>query len=565
MKKTAILLMIFVLSGFFLILPARSQDDPDMDYVSVVMDNLVSQVTSLERAYNPSIASNIARTMRLDAYNNVYSELERYRGLVSGRTDLNSIKLWTLLEALNSLDIPDDSTLPVLEEIMVRAAVLECENGGIEPETVSQYILTGYSTFVMDHGDFSHPDFDMDSISNEDFIKIYFNGFGLMVLINMGLEDGTGVSEAIRLYESAPHLKSFLSNQFIVRGIDLDVHGLPLLETVFFDDELLPDVKEIYYGVIAEKIIIGDNIYGSNLIISDEWYSGIEPWVVDHILIEDRLAARESIGFPYGVNFGFPMPGPESLLGICGAQGNENIALMLSSDDFMTQIVGLEAMRMFDSQRWPEEASILYGLAEPLMASREFTPAMLALEVFDRDSRYTGEAYDAARRARIEANLPVMCELMRRADDVEWVDYIYSVSWWNIYEEGTLVDELEPCLPMIARVVNSDWSLKGSGEESYFPAHEVEVLTYFIPGHTEFFDETSEAVRGFLVDELDAGRINQFTVWDYVDYLKAASDGGVVLGDEWVGTILRIKQWAEEQTVLIREEELLRTIDELMW
>jgi len=565
MNKILITILLIILTTFIPVSSANAQDDPKAGELAVLMDNMIGQVTALERAYNPSIASNIARTMRLDVYTDLFPELERYRQLVEGRADLNSIRLRTLLDATNSLEITDLSTLPVLEEILVRSMVLDCENRGISPQTVSQYVLTGYSTFVTDHGDFSNPDFDMETLSGEDLSRIYFNGFGLMVLINMDPAGGSGVREAVRLYESTPHMKGFLGNQFVIRGVDLDINGIPLLQAVLDDDEVIPDIKEIYYGVMAEKIAVGVDIFGSELNLSDEWYNTIEPWVAGHVLIPDRLTARESVGFPYGVSFGYMSYGPESLLGMCGKHAADDITAMLTSDALMKQIAGLEAIRRFDKSAFPDEASRILGFAEPLMASIDFATAMLALEAFDRDAKYSGTHYEGAQMNRISANIPIMCDLMQRAKEVEWVDYVYSTSWWDIFQEGSLTGDLEPCLPMIITVVNADWAVKISGEDLYFPSSEVEILTYFIPTHNECFTETSDAVRGFLTDELDRGTINQFTVWGYVDYLRAADDGGIALDDEWLGTILRVKQWVSGQSVLIRGEELTAMLEQLLW
>jgi len=231
----------------------------------------------------------------------------------------------------------------------------------------------------------------------------------------------------------------------------------------------------------------------------------------------------------------------------------------------MLNVSGLEALRWFDRVEYPDDADFLFSIAEPIMRSTDFTLAVLAKEAYDADARYSGEPYDESRRQRLETNLPWLCDLLDCALDHPGIEYLSSTAWLDIFEEGSLKDELACTLPMIAQVVVSDWTRHEGGEEVYPPEGEIEILAHFLPADVSYFETTSDAVRGFVVAELDSGEVNPFRVWTYVEYLQGAKEGGATLSDEWISTLVRLKTWTDNASALIRGEELRTALDELMW
>ena len=256
--------------------------------------------------------------------------------------------------------------------------------------------------------------------------------------------------------------------------------------------------------------------------------------------------------------------GPESLLGLIGPVAQPEIAALLASDDLMRQVAGLEALRWLDMEACPEAAGALFALAEPLMASDDFTLAVLAMSAFESDASYTGEPYDEARRERTRVNIPALTTLMNRAYQDEAVDYLSTTAWLDIFAEGTLVDGLAGCMPMVARVITVDWARKQAGEEVRLPEGEIELLAHFMPGHPEYFTATSEAMLGFLTDEFDSGDVNPFRVWTYVHYLEAAKAAGGQLGDDWISALVRLRAWVDSVAALIRGEELKVALEGLV-
>ncbi len=537
----------------------HAEDQTKLDEFTVLMENLIDRITDIENAYSPVLTGNIARMRRLEVCSRDIPEIENIIQQASGRNGTNLLRLQILLDESLAMDPSGDEFLPVLEEMWVRSTVLECEKNGIGADVVADYIRRESSGFLANRGDFSHPDFDQNILTAGDHMRIYFCGFGLVVLVHM---EG-GVERAVELYEGSIDLNRYFGTQLVFRGVDLDVDGIPMLEAVLFDDENDPSVREFYFGMIAGKLIGPAGQFGDDLRMSDEWKSTVAVWVFDHIRIPERVEARLMMDF-YGVAFDNASLGPESLLGLLGHSARTQINSLLIADDLISNVAGLEALNWFDMEAWPDDWAFLVSLAMPLMSCRDFTLAVMAKDAFDADARYTGEPYDEARRERLRTGIPMMCDLMNRALAYEGIDYIHSTAWADIYSEGTLTNLLVDCMPMVSRVIVSDWEWKQEGEQVSMPEEEVDIIAHFIPEHVEYFDVTSDAVLGFLMDELDSGNVNPFRIWTYVGYLEAAKEGGVALSDEWLSAISSLKQWSEIASAVINDDELGEALDELM-
>ncbi len=562
MKSRRILILItFALLIIGLPGPARAQDETGMIEFSILMDDLVDKIVIIENAYSLSLTGSIARTRRLEAYTDLIPEIESIGTAAEGRSDKNSLLLEMLIDVASLMDPLNDDFMPVLEELWVRSVVLRCETRGIGPEIVKDYIRRESSGFVANRGNFSHPEFDQAALNVEDQVNIFFTGFGLIVLVHM---DG-GLDYAIEIYEDATDLKGYFTNQLMFRAVDLDVDGLPVLERILRDSEGTPIVTELLYGMIAGKLLGPAGQFGNELTLTVEWKSTIADWTFDYITIPDRLEARLEVPF-YGVDFEYGDLIAEALLGLLGPIGKPKILELLSSEDLMRNVIGLESLRWFDIDRYPDDAAELFETAEPLMAKTDFTLAVLAKEAFDADTYYIGEPYDETRRARIAANIPHLCDLMRRAYEHEAIEYIASTAWLDIYQEGSLVDLLVDCMPMVAQVVNSDFLAKQENPDISLPEGEVKLITYFIPlDNLVLFTSTEEAVLGFLLDELDGDEINPFRIWTYVDYLNAWVDSGGEISDEWLNALIRIRAWTNSGASLIQGDELKSRLDEMMF
>jgi len=539
---------------------AYAQESQGLGEFTVLMDDLIEKISDIESGYSPALAGNIARTRRLEVYSQIWPEIEAMAVNASGRTDANSSRLLDLYESQQTIDPTDDDYLAVLEELYVRGIIVQCQMRNIGPDTVTQYIRRESSTFVANRGNFSHPDFDESTLIVRDHVQIYFCGFGLIVLNNMA----GGAEYAIQIYNESTDLKGYFGNQLVFRGVDRDLDGLSMLEAVLFDESVSPAVAEYYYSVIAGKLVGPAGEFGNVINPTDEWKTAIAGWVYDYITIPERLESRETLEF-YGVDFEGTSLGPESLLGLLGPAGMDKISELLSSSYFMENMSGLEALRWFDLYAYAEEAGELFAIAEPLMAHNDFTLAVLAKEAFDADARYYGEPYSDSRRERLRANMPYLVDLLDRALAHPGVDYLSSTAWLDIFAEGTLTDQLYGCIPMVSQVVASDYARLVEGESVSLPEGEVEVLSYFIPMNTEFFTESSDAVRGFLDAELDSGAVNPFRIWTYVRYLEAARSAGIVLDEDWQSTLVRLKSYIDSATALIRADELSEKIDSLMF
>lgn len=561
MRCNRFYVLALLILGFIFPLSASAQDNTSLNEFTVLTDDLMNKVIALETAYSPSLAGAIGRTRRLEVYSRLMPEIESIAEDAQGRTDLNSLTLLMLIDASEMMDPTKEDFLSILEELWVRSIILRCTIRGIGPETVRDYIRRESASFVADRGNFAHPDFDQSTLTPGDEIKIYFAGFGLVVLMNM---DG-GPELAIGLYEDATDLKGYFSNQLVFRAVDLDVDGLPVLERILDDSLDEPIISEFLYGTIASKLLGPSGQFNNELDLSDEWKSTIAEWTYEFMTIQERLDSRLDIPF-YGVDFDQVQIFAEALLGLLGPPAKSQIHALISSDVFMENVLGIESLRWFNVDEFPDDAGDLYEVAEPLMASHDFTLAVLAKEVFDIDAFYTGEPYDSDRRARLAANIPNLCDLMRRAYEHEGIEYLSSSSWLDIFNEGSLIDLLSDCMPMVAQVVNSDWITKQDYPDVTLPEGEVDLLTYFIPlGQSELFSLTEDAVLGFLLYELDTDNVNPFRVWSYIDYLDAAAGTGIALSDDWTSALIRLRSWAEGGEALIRTEELKSKLDELVF
>ncbi|MCX6646852.1 MAG: hypothetical protein NTY09_10965 [bacterium] len=552
---TAILFMVFVPVA------ANAQANTAMNEFNVLMDDLVDKIVNIETAYSPSLAGAIGRTRRLDVYSQLMPDIESVAQDAQGRTDLNSLTLQMLIDAADLMDPADEQFLPILEELWVRAIILRCTIRNIGPETVRDYIRRESSSFVADRGNFAHPDFDQTTLTPEDETIIYFTGFGLVILMNM---DG-GPDLALGIYEDAVDLKGYFSNQLVFRAVDLDVAGLPVLEKILTDSLEQPIIGEFLYGTIASKLLGQGGQFGNELNLSDEWKTTIADWTYNFMIIPERLEARLQLPF-YGVDFDQVELFAEALLGLLGPPSKPKILSLLSSDDLMKNVVGLESLRWFDVDTYPDDAGEMYAVAEPLMGNRDFTLAVLAKEVLDIDAYYTGEPYDSARRERLAANIPWLCDLMQRAYENQGVEYLSSTAWLDIYREGTLVDLLADCMPMVAQVINSDWASRQENPDISLPEGEVDLITYFMKnGQPELFTSTESTILNFLVSELDGDDVNPFRVWTYVNYLDASVVAGNALSDDWTNALVRLKSWVDGGNALIRTEELKSKLNELLF
>jgi hypothetical protein len=562
MRHNRILLTITAIL-FMVIIPAaaHAQGDAAMNEFSVLMDDLVGKIVNIETAYSPSMAGAIGRTRRLDVYSQLMPEIESVAQDAQGRTDLNSLTLQMLIDAAGLMDPTEDDFLPILEELWVRAIILRCTIRNIGPETVENYTKRESSSFVADRGNFAHPDFDQTTLTPEDEVKIYFAGFGLVILMNM---DG-GPDKALEIYNDATDLKGYFSNQLVFRAVDLDVAGLPVLEKILTDSISQPLIDEFLYGTIASKLLGKGGQFGNDLSMSNEWKTTVADWTYNFMIIPERLEARLQFPF-YGVDFDQVELFAEALLGLLGPPAKPKILALLTSDDLMRNVIGLESLRWFDVDTYPDDAGELYSVAEPLMGNRDFTLAVLAKEVLDIDAYYTGEPYDSARRERLAANIPWLCDLMRRAYENQGVEYLSSTAWVDIYREGTLVDLLADCMPMVAQVINSDWASKQENPDISLPEGEVDLVTYFMEnGQPELFASTGGSVLNFLVSELDSDNVNPFRVWTYINYLDSATMSGTTLSDDWTNALVRLKSWVDAGNALIRTEELKSKLNEMLF
>ena len=537
----------------------RAQETGSAGEFDVLLENLVAKITSIETAYRSILAGNIARTRRLEIFSQDMPEIESIAEQASGRSDENSVRLSTLMQAARSLDPSQDGFCSVLEEMWVRATVLECATRGIGPDIVAEYVRRETASFIMDRGDFTHPGFDQSSLGAQDQVRIYFCGFGLVVLVHM---EG-GPDAAIQLFRDASNVRTFIGNQLIFRGVDLDINGIPMIEAVLFDEATSDQMREFYFGEIAGKLAGPGSEFGGDLVMSNAWKEKVASWCSDQVRIPDRLTAREQMEF-YGIDFDAGKLGPEALLGLTAPVSRTNIEELIGSDNMLEQVAGLDALRWFDVEKYPDDAAALFAVAEPLMSSADFTVAVLAEESFEADARYRGDPYDDSRRERLRTNIPPMCDLMNRALAHPGIEYLSSTAWLDIFGEGSLRDLLIDCIPMVARVITADWEARQAGSQVSPPEGEIELVAYFITQDTAFFDSTSDAVLGFLLAELDSDEVNPFRVWTYVHYLEAAKRSGIAFSPEWVDALQRLKSWADTTASLIRGDELKQALDELM-
>ncbi|HDS30817.1 MAG TPA: hypothetical protein ENN67_07210 [Firmicutes bacterium] len=536
-----------------------SVDESRLDEFGILMETLIGRVEQIESGYNPVLIGNIARTRRLEVFGANIIELEGFVEQAQNKTDPNSQKLVSLIDAIQSSEPTSDEIKPLLLESWVRSILMQCESRGIGADEVGEYARRQMASFVADRGNFFHPDFDNSTLGSKDIVRIYFTGFGLVILVHME----SGIGKAIELYNQSTELRPYFAQQLVFRGADLDIAGIELLRTVFFDPAISPPAREVFYGVVAGKLIGPAGQFGNKLDLSNEWKTVVSGWAMEHITQPDRLDARSQLPF-YGVEFNQAELGPESFLGLVGPPGAPYILSLLSSNDEMEQICGLEALRWFDLDEYPSEASWLFELSHSLMGSSDLTLAVLAMNALETDARYMGEPYDEPRRNRIRENIPVLTGLMDRAYRNENIDYISTSAWLDIFGEGSLRDELGGLMPMVAKVIVSDWERKLDGETVFMPEGEVKVITYFIRNDPSLFESTSDSLLGFFTSELDGGTMNPFRIWTYVEYLESASEAGIDVGDGWRSALRRAKSWAENAPALIRGDELKSAIDRFL-
>ncbi len=560
------LITVIISMTFLVPAPSQAVDQGLVDEFSALMQNMVDHVTEIENSYNIALTGNIARTRRLEVFSAGLPELEAFEQLALPRSDPNSGVIVVLIDAVRAGEPTDDAMKSLLLEIRVRSVILECATSGIGSEIVAEYVRRESATFVADRGNFFHPEFDESSLTDEDIVHIYFAGFGLIVLVNM---EG-GIDASNQLYDESTELRPYFAQQLTFRGADLDIGGMPLLEAVLFDPAITIPAREVLYGVLAGKMIAPAGQFGNELQFTTPWKEIIAEWAADHIATGERLDARAALPF-YGVQFGQEDLGPESLLGIIGPPAYPHIATLLQSGVPMQQVCGLEALRWVDMGRYPDEAETLFALAEPLMGSNDFVLAALSMNAYEADALYTGEPYDESRRDRLEANLPILIGLLNLALEDESIDYLSTTAWLDIFAEGSLADQLVGCMPMISRVVVADWERRQMGEQVMFPEGEIEIISYFLPSHIEYFESTSDAALGFLNGELSAEGddsngegVNPFRVWTYVEYLQAAKSGGATLDDNWMSALVRLRAWSESGAPLVRGDELKEALDGLL-
>jgi hypothetical protein len=539
--------------------PLLAQEDAGTGEVSVLMDNMVAHVTSIETAYGPNLAGSIARTSRLEAYNGSMPEFETIATGLEGRTDASSGRFLTLLEQARPADPTSEDVRAALNELWVLSVLLGCEQQGIGADSVKQYVLESSSAFVADHGNFFHPNFDESALTAQDYVRIYFSGFGLIVLLQM---DG-GANQALQLYRDSTELKPFFAQQLVFRAVDMDTAGLPILQEVLFDVNLPPSAREVFYSVLAGKMIGPSGQYGNTLEFSDEWRTTVAGWALQQVEDQSRMDARMQTEF-YGVDFEQGTLGPESLLGLIGPIAESQVTSLLNSPELMLQVSGLEAVRWVNADLYPDYAGRVNALAEPMMSSGDFTLALLALNIFEVDAIFTGEPYDETRRARLDAGLTSFCALMENALGNQDIQYLSTPAWLDIAAEGSLFEGLECAAPMIARAIAVDLERKKAGQDIPLPEGEVNILAHFLPTHPELFDQTSETVLGFLGLELDSGDINPFRVLSYVNYARSAKSSGIELGETWLSDLTRIREWADSSQVVIDADQLRAALDELI-
>ncbi|MFH1676762.1 MAG: hypothetical protein ABIC40_07020 [bacterium] len=544
---------------FFAGVPASAQENPKLDEFSVIMQNMIDKVASIENAYSSKFAPNIARVRQSEVFNSTIKEVGDIVVQASSSSTENARLLSEIAGKTQSTDPLSMDAKPVLEELWIRSVVCMCETRGIDSATVASWVKRESSTFVADRGNFFYPEFDDSTLTPKDLVKIYFSGFGLIVLEYL---DG-GVEKAVDIYTNSTDLKPYFAQQLIFRGADLDTAGLPMLKAVLFDETVAPGVREAYYIVLAGKLIGPSGQFGEEIDPSDEWRSTVAEWTYSHIITPERLAARKNVPF-YGVSFGTPAIAPESLLGLIGPVAEPKIADLLKSGDTMALLSGLEATRWFDISSWPQAGVELLSLAEPAMANEDMTVAVSAMSIFERDTPYSGRPYDPDKKARIQANLPAFTGLIKRALENEDINYLSSSAWSDIFMEGSMTDMLGDVIPMVVLAVNDDYSRKTSGETVALPETEIKLIAHFIGKDKKYFTDSSDAVLGFLTAELDSSSVNPFTVKTYVDYLQSAKSSGIVLSDNWTAAIIRLRAWTESTPVLIDGENLKASIDGLL-
>ncbi|HEX9745554.1 MAG TPA: hypothetical protein VGB30_09015 [bacterium] len=546
----------------FWAIPSYATDEARLGEFTVLMDTMISNISEIEQAFNPVLSGSIARTRRLELYTDMHPEIQNINTNVQNTVGDNGERLRELAAIALTGDQTGDNFQSILSELWIRYIVYQCENRGITADEVAAYVRREASTFVANRGNFYHPNFDEGTLTSEEIVKIYFTGFGLVVLLQM---EG-GEDTAIGIYDESTELRPFYAKQLLFRGADLDVKGLPLLEAVIFDDVVSPPAREGFFSVLAGKMIGPSGQFGEWPEFSDEWKTTIAGWTYDHITINERLLARLDLPL-YGVDFENESMGPEALMGLLGGTAEDKIENLLTADTIIEKVAGLEALRWFKIDEYPDEAANLFAVAEPLMGETDFALAMLALNVYEADVFYTGEPYDAVRRNRIRQNMTYLTSLINLAYNQPDIDYVSTTAWLDIFAEGSLKDGLLGITPMVARVINADWAEKQEGAEVYLPEADIKVLTYFISNDPGLFVQTSEAVLGFLNDELSdesATGVNPFRVWVYVDYVSEAKDAGLWLNDGWISSLVRLRSWIEDQQLLIRGDDLKAELDRLV-
>jgi hypothetical protein len=563
------IISISILLGWFAAVPVAyaQEQDAQLAQLSSIMDNMIAQATSIQEAFSPKLGGAIARTARLEVNKNLMPEFEKVASEIAARPatlesateDPAEARFQSLMDTARATDPTASAMLPIMLELCVKSVVVQCMLDNISAETVAKYVLGSSSSFVADQGNFLLPGFDPSKLKLLDQTRIYFAGFGLVVLLGM---DG-GTDKAIELYKNSTELKPFYTEQLVMRGADLDMAGLPLLQAIFLDPVTSTLEKEVLFSTLAEKITVSTGQYGEGHVYTDEWKKTIDGWVIDQIGNKERLDARRKI-LASGIDFSQAESGPEGFLGTAGPVAEPEILSLLNSDEAMKQVSGLQAILKINEDTYPDYAAKMYDAAEPMMESDYIGVAVGAMSVFELDSVFSGEQYSDSRRARLQKNIPSLCVLLNKALGSQILDTIYTKAWLYIAAEKSLIDQLDCAMPMVAKTIVAAWHAKQNGEEMELPEGDVRLLCHFMPGHKEYFESTSEAVLGFLDAELGSGEVNPFRVWTYVTYLQTARDAGNKLDDKWLDAVGRLRGWVETGKVPIRKEELKVALEGLL-
>lgn len=561
MRCSKIALLFLILSLFVLPkLSAQTLDESKLVEFSSILDTLVSNVIEIDNCYSTKLTEKLAQNKRQTVFDRILSEAESLLSSPKTSTAASITKLERLVEKAKQADFSKDETRFIFEELCVQSAVFQCQTNGIKSDIMVQHIKGATARFVADRGNFFHPDFDSSKLSIRDLVQIYFAGFGLAVLFEMP----DGIQKAKNLYTDSIELKPYFAQQIVSRAVDLDMAGIELIRLVMFDTAINPFGKEMLYSLIAEKILRICYDQEPERPLSNDWKSTVADWAMKHVTVPERLSARGKLPL-YGANLDSANLSPEAVLGLVGPIGAKHVKSLLSSKETINKICGLEAARWINSQLFPEYAAEIYAIAEPLMAHDDFAVAVLALNIFEEDAvRQNSESYDEKKRARLKANLPNMCKLMNKVLESGIISYLDTTAWFDIYAEGSLVDGLKDCMPMIVRIINVDWNQRTTDENFPLPERELILLSHFMPAHPEYFKQTSDSVLGFLNHELDRNSINSNRAWAYVQYLEAAESASAKLDENWISALQRLKTWAVKTPVLSDKEALVSKIENLL-